>query len=84
MLDQHILPDLGEYRLHTITPAMVRNWHATLAPKTPTYRAHAYSLLQTIKGTAVTEQLIVSNPCVAAAVAPQRQSTRAAPPRWTS
>ena len=56
--------DLGEYRLHTITPVMVRNWHTTLAPKTPTYRAHAYSLLRMIMSTAVTEQLIVSNTCV--------------------
>ena len=43
---------------------MVRNWHATLASKTPTYRAHAYSLLRTIMSIAVTEQLIASYPCV--------------------
>jgi integrase len=63
LLDKHILPDLGEFRLTAITPVMVRNWHAALGPKTPTYRAHAYSLLKTILNTAVSEQLITSNPC---------------------
>jgi integrase len=64
LLDHHILPDLGEHRLHTITPIMVRNWHADLGANTPTYRAHAYSLLKTIMNTACSEQVIVSNPCV--------------------
>ena len=63
LLNQQILPDLGEHRMHTITPIMVRNWHAELGAGTPTYRAHAYSLLKTIMGTAVSEQLIPSNPC---------------------
>jgi integrase len=64
LLDRHILPELGEYRLSAITPMMVRNWHAALDPTTPTYRAHAYSLLRTIMGTALSEQLITINPCV--------------------
>jgi integrase len=64
LLDQHIIPDLGNYPLTAITPVMVRNWHAGLDPKTPTYRAHAYSLLKTILNTAVSEQLITINPCV--------------------
>jgi integrase len=64
LLDQHILPELGEHRIHTITPVIVRNWHAGLGADTPTYRAHAYSLLKTIMTTAVAEQVIGSNPCV--------------------
>ncbi|HEX5908235.1 MAG TPA: hypothetical protein VFY56_14550 [Propionibacteriaceae bacterium] len=52
LLKQYILPDLGEHRVHTITPIMVHNWHAALDPGTPTYRAHAYSLLKTIMNTA--------------------------------
>ena len=64
LLDRHILPELGEYRLTAITPMIVRNWHAALAPNTPTYRAHAYGLLRTIMGTALGEQLIMINPCV--------------------
>ncbi len=64
LLDQHILPDLGEHRLHAITPIVVRNWHADLGAGTPTYRAHAYSLLKTIMNTAMSEQLTTINPCV--------------------
>jgi integrase len=64
LLDRHILPYLGDFQLIAITPVMVRNWHAGLDSKTPTYRAHAYSLLKTILNTAVAEQLIGSNPCM--------------------
>jgi integrase len=64
LLDRHILPDLGHYPVNAITPVMVRNWHAGLDPKTPTYRAHAYSLLKSIYNTAVSEQLMTINPCV--------------------
>jgi integrase len=64
LLTHHILPDLGEHRLIAITPVVVRNWHTGLGPNAPTLRAHAYSLLKTILGTAAAEQLIVSNPCM--------------------
>jgi integrase len=64
LLDRHLLPDLGRYPVNAITPVMVRNWHAGLDPKTPTYRAHAYSLLKSILNTAVSAQLIMINPCV--------------------
>jgi integrase len=64
LLDRLILPDLGEFVLNAITPIMVRNWHAGLGTDTPTYRAHAYSLLKTIYNTALSEQLVTINPCV--------------------
>src|SRR5829696_83370 len=64
VLDQRILPGLGDLRLTAITPTVVRNWHTALGPNAPTLRAHAYALLKTIIGTAVAEQLIASNPCV--------------------
>jgi integrase len=64
LLDQLILPELGEYHLNEISPIMVRNWHARLDSSTPTLRAHAYSLLRTIMGTALSEQLVSINPCV--------------------
>ena len=63
---------------------MVRNWHATLASKTPTYRAHAYSLLRTIMSTAVTEQLIVSHPCVVRGGGISKTIHKSRPPRWWS
>jgi integrase len=63
-LANQILPALGEIPLAEITPAMVRDWHARLRKQTgPRQRAAAYSLLRTITGTAVADDLIVANPC---------------------
>jgi integrase len=64
ILDRHILPTLGDHRLHMITPALVRSWYTALGPNTPTQRAHAYALLRSIMATALAEQLIITNPCV--------------------
>lgn len=63
LLDRHILPDLGALELKTITPTIVRNWHAGMGKHTPTQRAHAYGLLRTIMNTAVSEDLVKANPC---------------------
>lgn len=57
-----IEPTFSAVRLDAITPTDVRTWHSGLATG-PTYRAHAYSLLRTILGTAVTDDLLASNPC---------------------
>jgi integrase len=63
LLDQKILPELGDLPLKSITSLTVRQWHANLPAEHPTRRAHAYALLRTILGSAVTEDLIPSNPC---------------------
>jgi integrase len=63
LLDDLILPDLGDARLERITPTTVRNWYATLNADTPTRRAHAYSLLRSIYTTAVSDDLVPANPC---------------------
>jgi integrase len=63
LLDALILPELGDARLERITPTTVRNWYATLDPSTPTRRAHAYSLLRSIYTTAVSDDLVPTNPC---------------------
>lgn len=63
LLDACILPDLGGTPLDRINPATVRSWHASLNAKTPTRRAHAYSLLRTIYTTAVADDLVAANPC---------------------
>jgi integrase len=63
-LGNQILPAFEDTPLTAITPAMVREWHAGLRAETgPTQRARAYSLLRTILGTAVTDDVIVTNPC---------------------
>jgi integrase len=61
LLDRHLIPAFGEVKVPEITPAMVREWHSTIERKT--LRAHAYSLLRTILGTAVHDDLLPSNPC---------------------
>ncbi|HEX2904634.1 MAG TPA: site-specific integrase, partial [Jatrophihabitans sp.] len=63
LLDRHILPTLGPVAVRSITPAMVRSWHALTARDLPTIRAHSYGLLRSIMATAVTDELIASNPC---------------------
>jgi integrase len=63
LLDAHILPALGDVRLSRLTTARIRAWHAALDPKTPTRRAHAYSLLKAILTTAVEDDILTGNPC---------------------
>ena len=63
LLDAQILPNLGDLRLCRIAPAKVREWYGTLDRGTPTLRAHAYGLLRTICATAVSEDLLDTNPC---------------------
>ena len=63
LLDQKILPTLGDHLLVDISPAVVREWYSTLDATLPTRRAHAYSLLRTILTTAASEDLIAANPC---------------------
>jgi integrase len=63
LLDDHLLGDFGNRPLAGIRPNDVRDWHtATLAGR-PTLRSHAYSLLRTIMGSAVNDELIDANPC---------------------
>jgi integrase len=63
-LRKQLLPAFEDVPLSAITPAMVRDWHAKLRTQTgPTQRASAYSLLRTILGTAVTDDVIPANPC---------------------
>jgi integrase len=64
LLDKQILPTLGRLRLDQITPTVVREWHTRLGGNAPVLRSHAYTLLRSILGTAVSEQIIPFNPCV--------------------
>jgi integrase len=63
LLDQKILPELGDVPLKDITSLTVRTWYAGLGAEHPTRRAHAYALLRTILGSAAVEDLIPANPC---------------------
>lgn len=64
ILDNHIYPALGGLPLKAITPTVVRDWHSDIGKKTgKTMRSHAYALLRTMLGTAVSEDILVANPC---------------------
>lgn len=69
LLDRFILPTFGNMPLPTITPEAVGVWYDTVAPETPTYRAHAYGLLRSIMATAADptknngRPLVPFNPC---------------------
>jgi len=66
LLRLHILPVLGEIDLCDLSPRDVRAWHAQLTkagyPGPPTV-AKAYRLLRTICETAVSDEIIIRNPC---------------------
>lgn len=62
ILDEHLIPEFGNVPLVGIEPDDIDRWHALLLPHAPTMRAHAYSLLRTILGTATDRQLIPANP----------------------
>ncbi len=61
MLDTFILPTFGARPLGAITAPEVDAWYRSLDAKTPTYRAHAYSLLRTILGS-VDPAVLAVNP----------------------
>jgi integrase len=63
MLERLILPDLGDAKIVTLTPAKIRQWHAELGADHPTRNAHAYALLHAICATAVQDEVLDANPC---------------------
>jgi integrase len=64
LLEGQIKPKFGALPIASITADDVRAWHAAMGTKTPTLRAHAYGLLRTIMGTALSHGKISTNPCV--------------------
>ncbi|CPS10161.1 tyrosine-type recombinase/integrase [Mycobacteroides abscessus] len=63
ILDDHLLPTFGNRQVAAIRPTDVRDWYAKTLVDKPTMRSHAYSLLRTIMGSAVNDDLIDANPC---------------------
>ncbi len=62
-LDAHILPVLGDRKLSSLTPAMVRTWHAGVTEAGHTAARQAYSTLRAILNTAVADDALARNPC---------------------
>ena len=63
MLERLILPELGNAKMVTLTPAKVREWHRGLGSDHPTRNAHAYALVHAICATAVQDEVLDANPC---------------------
>lgn len=63
LIANQIEPVFGPMPLSSITSSKVRDWHSKLDRTRPTLRAHAYGLLRTILGTALSDELIPTNPC---------------------
>ena len=64
LLARNILPTLGDRRLRQLRPEVVREWYATLAASAGTSQAaKSYTLLRAILNTAVSDDLLVANPC---------------------
>jgi integrase len=63
LLDDHLVPAFGTRQVSAITPTDVREWYGKTLADRPTLRSHAYSLLRTIMGSAVNDELIDANPC---------------------
>ncbi|MDN4517290.1 site-specific integrase [Mycolicibacterium austroafricanum] len=63
LLERHLIGPFGALPLTSITVDDVRGWYATFATDTPTLRSHAYGLLRTILGTALSDGKISANPC---------------------
>jgi integrase len=62
ILDDHLLPAFGGRQVAAIKPADVRAWYDVTLIDRPTMRSHAYSLLRTIMGSAVNDELVDANP----------------------
>jgi integrase len=54
---------LGAVPLRSLTPQLVRSWHAGLPADRATARAHAYQSLHAVCATAVVDGLLAANPC---------------------
>ncbi len=63
LISNRLVPHFGRQELAKITPVHVRAWYADLAADTPGVARSAYRLLKAIFNTAITDDLILKNPC---------------------
>ena len=63
LITNRLVPTFGQRQLSKITPVVVRSWYAELAAQTPGVARSAYRLLKAIFNTAITDDLILKNPC---------------------
>ncbi len=95
LLDRHILPDLGDTSMTSLSATAVRGWHARLLARHLSTAAGAYRLLATICHVAVADRVIAVSPCQVKGAAAESAAERptitvpelavaveAAPDRW--
>ena len=78
VLERHVLPHIGGVDLADLSPAVVRRWHSSLLAAgigAPTV-AKAYRVLRGVMNTAVSDELIVRNPCAIKGAASDRSKER--------
>lgn len=63
LLDKHLMPEWGGVVLTEVTSPAIRAWFGGLDRSKPRAVANAYSLMKTILETAVSDELIPTNPC---------------------
>ena len=79
LLRLHVVPALGTVEIAEITPSMIRSWNAQLrGPNGPgrSTAARAYRPVRTILNTAVTDELLVKNPCPVKGAGAERSPER--------
>ena len=81
LLERHLLPHLGSVPLASLSPAVVRRWHAERlgAGVGQSTVAKAYRLLKAILGTAVADEILARNPCVLRGASVERTPERVPP-----
>ena len=63
LISNHLGPAFGGLELARVNPGHVRSWYALTSARRPGAAASAYRLLRAIFNTAVTDELVVRNPC---------------------
>ena len=79
LLDNHILPALGEEQIGNLSTAVIRSWHSALlrhGRPGPVTVAKCYRLLRTIMITATEDGIISRNPCVIKGAAVEHSEER--------
>ncbi|NNN22579.1 MAG: site-specific integrase, partial [Acidimicrobiales bacterium] len=82
LLSHHILPHLGRIELSKLSPTVVRSWYSKLTCETgpgASTSAKSYRLLRAIMQTAVSDGIIVRNPCQVDKAGVERAAERPVP-----
>jgi hypothetical protein len=79
LIANHLIPAFGHVELARVSAAHVRSWHAATVARRPGAAASAYRLLRAMFNTAVTDELVVRNPCRVKGAGADRAKERAIP-----